>query len=162
MSCLTLRCSHSRTHTVRLLWNVLEMETIQRMEWPACSSDLNMIKHIWDRLGRCTAVRPMPPLTVGYCAFSKEENNFNNLFAYFLRQGKSPTEAKSYWPICLLPTVGKLLEKLIVSQLSHYLASNNFLRPRQFGLRKGRSCEKALHAIMTSCTDSTSQETTLH
>ncbi|GFX12570.1 transposable element Tcb2 transposase [Trichonephila clavipes] len=49
---------NARPHRVRLVVNMLEAETIQRMEWPACSPDLNPIKHVWDILGRRIAARP--------------------------------------------------------------------------------------------------------
>ncbi|GFU34458.1 transposable element Tcb2 transposase [Trichonephila clavipes] len=48
----------------RLVENMLEAETIQRMEWPACSPHLNPIEHVWDMLGRRIAARPRPPATV--------------------------------------------------------------------------------------------------
>ncbi|GFV71497.1 hypothetical protein TNCV_4562491 [Trichonephila clavipes] len=41
--------------------SMLEAETIQRMEWPACSPDL--IEHVWDMLGRRIVARPRPPAT---------------------------------------------------------------------------------------------------
>ncbi|GFT90643.1 uncharacterized protein TNCV_3128181 [Trichonephila clavipes] len=43
---------------------MLEAETIQRMEWPTCSPDLNPIEHVWDMLGRRIAARPRLPATV--------------------------------------------------------------------------------------------------
>ncbi|GFY17991.1 transposable element Tcb2 transposase [Trichonephila clavipes] len=43
---------------------MLEAETIQSMEWPACSPDLNPIEHVWDMIGRRIAARPRPPATV--------------------------------------------------------------------------------------------------
>ncbi|GFY23193.1 transposable element Tcb1 transposase [Trichonephila clavipes] len=55
---------NARPHRARLVENMLEAETIQRMEWTACSSDLNPIEHVWDILGRRIAARPRPHATV--------------------------------------------------------------------------------------------------
>ncbi|GFU14608.1 transposable element Tcb1 transposase [Trichonephila clavipes] len=56
--------ANARPHRARLVENMLEAETIQRMEWPVCSPDLNPIEHVWDMLGRRIAARPRPPATV--------------------------------------------------------------------------------------------------
>ncbi|GFX06335.1 transposable element Tcb2 transposase [Trichonephila clavipes] len=39
-------------------------EGIVRMEWPACSPDMNPIEHVWDALGRRVAGRQPPPQTL--------------------------------------------------------------------------------------------------
>ncbi len=43
---------------------MLEAETIQRMEWPALSPDLNPIEHVWEMLGRRIAAQSRLPVTV--------------------------------------------------------------------------------------------------
>ncbi|GFW59259.1 transposable element Tcb1 transposase [Trichonephila clavipes] len=49
---LLLMQDNARNHTARLVRNCLEAKTIQHMEWPACSLDLNLIEHAWDLFGR--------------------------------------------------------------------------------------------------------------
>ena len=37
---------NSRPHTAHLVEDMLDAETIQRMEWPSCSPDLDPIEHV--------------------------------------------------------------------------------------------------------------------
>ncbi|GFS53545.1 transposable element Tcb2 transposase [Trichonephila clavipes] len=55
---------NARPHRARLVENMLEAGTTQRMEWPAYSPDLNPIEHALDMLGRRIAARPRQPATV--------------------------------------------------------------------------------------------------
>ncbi|GFS90100.1 transposable element Tcb1 transposase [Trichonephila clavipes] len=50
-----------RPHRDNLVKDFLFEEGIVRMEWPACSPDMNPIEHVWDALGRRVAGR-QPPL----------------------------------------------------------------------------------------------------
>ncbi|GFX86265.1 transposable element Tcb2 transposase [Trichonephila clavipes] len=53
-----------RPHRANLVEGFLFEEGIVRMEWPACSTDMNPIKHVWDALGRRVAGRQPPPKTL--------------------------------------------------------------------------------------------------
>ncbi|GFW82875.1 transposable element Tcb2 transposase [Trichonephila clavipes] len=49
-----------RPHRANLVEDFLFEEGIVRMEWPACSPDMNPIEHVWDALGRRVAGRHPP------------------------------------------------------------------------------------------------------
>ncbi|GFY06461.1 transposable element Tcb2 transposase [Trichonephila clavipes] len=51
-----------RPHRANLVENFLFEEGIVRMEWIACSPDMNPIEHVWDALGRRVADRNPPIL----------------------------------------------------------------------------------------------------
>ncbi|GFX84543.1 transposable element Tcb2 transposase [Trichonephila clavipes] len=53
-----------RPHRANLVEDFLFKEGIVRMEWPACSPDINPIEHVWDALGRRVAGRQPPPQTL--------------------------------------------------------------------------------------------------
>lgn len=44
---------NARPHTTHVSMTFLEDESISMMDWPARSSDLNPIEHVWDMLCRC-------------------------------------------------------------------------------------------------------------
>ncbi|GFW04777.1 transposable element Tcb2 transposase [Trichonephila clavipes] len=53
-----------RPHRANLVEDFLFEEGIVRMEWPACSPNMNPIEHVWDALGRRVAGRQPPPQTL--------------------------------------------------------------------------------------------------
>ncbi|GFW02572.1 transposable element Tcb2 transposase [Trichonephila clavipes] len=53
-----------RPHRANLVEDFLFEEGIVRMEWPACSPDMNPREHVWDALGRRVAGRQPPPKTL--------------------------------------------------------------------------------------------------
>ena len=52
---------------------------------------------------------------------------------------KSYDSSKSFKPIVLLNTVGKLIEKVIGERLQFNMVSNNFIHPSQLGSLKSKS-----------------------
>ncbi|KAL4097352.1 hypothetical protein QTP88_022145 [Uroleucon formosanum] len=66
-----------------------------------------------------------------------------------LRKGNKPLEnPSSYRPICLLNTIGKLLERVIKGRMEKHLSDSDDLSDRQFGFRKGRSTVDAIQRVM--------------
>ena len=60
----------------------------------------------------------------------------------------NPEKAENYRPISFLPLPGKMLEKLIHSQLSCHLEDNELLSDNQFGFRKQRSTSHAISQLL--------------
>jgi len=52
------------------------------------------------------------------------------------KPGKPPDIPSSYRPISLLPTLGKLFEKLLLKRLSKIASENKIISDLQFGLKK--------------------------
>ncbi|KAI0986278.1 hypothetical protein GJ496_011779 [Pomphorhynchus laevis] len=70
------------------------------------------------------------------------------------KQSLDPSLPSSYRPISLLPTLSKLLERLILIQINAYLSSSNMYPPFQFAFRSNHSteitCIKVYHDLLIS------------
>ena len=55
---------NSRPHRAQLVNEFLHDNNIARLEWPACSPDMNPIDHAWDTLKRAVFGRDDPPTTL--------------------------------------------------------------------------------------------------
>jgi hypothetical protein len=79
-----------------------------------------------------------------------------------LKEGRFPKEwkqAEVAWipkpggtgvrPVCLLPTIRKVYDKMLATRLSYYLEAKGLLSDRQFGFRKGRGTTEAIGKAAT-------------
>ena len=69
---------------------------------------------------------------------------------------KDPKEVTSYRPICLLPLLGKTLERLMRLRLHPVIRDPQFASPRQYGFRQGTSTVDAIlhvRAIISACAE---------
>ena len=55
------------------------------------------------------------------------------------KPGKNKSNLDSYRPISLLSTLGKVLERIILTHLLKHLNTNNIIIPHQHGFREGHS-----------------------
>lgn len=74
------------------------------------------------------------------------------------KPGKPPGDPASYRPICLLDTLGKLLERIILNRLSIYIEGEYGLSRRQFGFRKGRSTLDAIRTVAETAEKASKQK----
>ena len=63
-------------------------------------------------------------------------------------------DMSNYRPICLLPVVSKIFEKLLYKRINCFLDKHNILYNKQFGFRKQHSTEHALHTAVTQIVNS--------
>lgn len=66
----------------------------------------------------------------------------------FSKPGKNKSNPSSYRPISLLPTLSKLLEKVIKKRLCKFINENSILPPLQFGFRDKHSTTHQLQRII--------------
>ena len=67
----------------------------------------------------------------------------------------SRLDANNYRPITVLPTLSKILEKAVHSQVYGFLKTNELLSPNQFGFREKLSTAVALARFMDTILDNT-------
>ncbi len=63
------------------------------------------------------------------------------------KKGESPSNPASYRPISLLPSLGKLFEKIIRIHINSHLHQNKILKEYQFGFRSNLSCPHQLVTV---------------
>ena len=98
-----------------------------------------------------------------------------HIFNLSLSTGRCPTSLKiakvtpvykkddsslitNYRPISLLPSISKILEKLVYKRVFKFLTNNDLLSPKQFGFRKGHSTDHAILQLYDKITHSLSQK----
>jgi hypothetical protein len=67
--------------------------------------------------------------------------------------GRDPSLPKSYRPISLLATLGKVLEAVVANRISVLVEKHQLLPPNHFGARRRRSCEQALNILIEKIHD---------
>ncbi|GBM41884.1 putative RNA-directed DNA polymerase from transposon X-element [Araneus ventricosus] len=66
------------------------------------------------------------------------------IIVLFHKKGNPKSETKSYRPVSLLPTLGKILEKLLLERLNFHLRTNNLQAANQYGFTVNKSSEEAI------------------
>ncbi|GBN84628.1 Retrovirus-related Pol polyprotein from type-1 retrotransposable element R1 [Araneus ventricosus] len=75
------------------------------------------------------------------------------IIVLFHKKGKEERNISSYRPITLLPTLGKILEKLLLQRFNYTLEKEKKLHKFQFGFREGKSVDLALHSLISKISE---------
>ena len=62
------------------------------------------------------------------------------------------TNVKNYRPISVIPTIFKMFENVLQTQLMEYFKSHNVIASQQYGFRSNRSTERIIKVI-EKCTN---------
>ncbi|KAG7310900.1 hypothetical protein JYU34_003732 [Plutella xylostella] len=87
-------------------------------------------------------------LIVHICNLSLRSGRFPDAFKHStiipIHKSGDKADVGNYRPISILPTLSKILERIINNRLINYLESENLLSCNQYGFRKGRSTADAV------------------
>ena len=79
---------------------------------------------------------------------SKFPSEWKNAKVILIPKSGDLMNVSNYRPISLLPTPGKILEKIVHTQLEEHLESESLLTHFQYGFRKGRSTTPAVTQLL--------------
>ncbi|GBN31923.1 Putative protein in type-1 retrotransposable element R1DM [Araneus ventricosus] len=68
----------------------------------------------------------------------------------FSKEGNDQNDPKFYRQVSLLPSMGKLLEKVMIQHLTYFLKTTRQLGPKQFAFKEGVSIGHALDSLLTT------------
>lgn len=78
----------------------------------------------------------------------------NGVLKFLLKSTeKDKRNVRSYRPICLLPVIRKLLERLIVVKLKKWVGNMGLYHPRQFGFTEGKCTSDAVNEVIKYVTN---------
>jgi hypothetical protein len=86
-----------------------------------------------------------------------------DFLAYYFPRFRVQKDILSYlnitnWPISLLSSISKVLEKIVAEKLIHHLLSNDLIYQHQYGFLPKRSTEQNLIQILNYITDAINQD----
>ena len=84
------------------------------------------------------------PTLATFHYFSPLFHHFSPLVIPIYKKGDKSNFA-NYRPISILPAFSKIFEKLAYNRIINFVAKHNILSDNQYGFRKGRSTDTAIH-----------------
>ena len=92
-------------------------------------------------------IEPMTILANKVILHSKFPNTWKEAKVIPLHKKGPKDDPTNYRPISLLPSLSKIIEKIMVKQMTDYFETQNLFPPRQFGFRAGYSTTHAVNEV---------------
>jgi hypothetical protein len=113
----------------------------------------------WDKIPTCllkAAHKEIVPIIAHLANLCFEQGTFPLAFKEAIvtpvHKSGDETIMSNYRPISVLPSISKILEKLINTRLLNYLSKHGLLSPTQYGFRRGKCTEDAILALTSLIT----------
>lgn len=134
------------------------MSVLGQLKTKKAPGEDGLSNEIIDQVARC-----VPELLLTVFNRCIEQGVFPNiwkvgLMCFLLKSpDKDRSEPRSYRPICLLPVLGKLLERLIVLKLKCSIGRESMYHTHQYGFVEGKSTVDAIKRVVSYVKNSSQQ-----
>ena len=137
----------SYVHNIEIDLLVAGRQVIEHLKNKS-SSGVDGISNNLIKMARCELIKTVKPMTkiinqMLHTGIFPEQLKVSKVLPLHKGKANDKMSLTNYRPIALLPSISKILECVLLEQLTNHFTDNNLLSPQQYGFRAKHSTELA-------------------